>query len=307
MLTVSDWLAQENAETLKHFSKLLGEDKKVTRKADLVKLVAGHLQGSRLRELWNRLDQLQQAAIAETIYSPTLRFDKAHFKAKYGNLPSLGEDVHYYFSPKPPLARILIHSDGISADLAARLKEFVPEPAPSTLMSAVAPSDPDPNEEPAPDGNEELASAATFEMEQAAQRDLKVVLLFVREGKLRVGDRTGLASMASMKAIGEVLTGGDFYSPTQSNELIDDAADEVGPIKPFAWPLLLQAAKLVVKDGTRLRLTNAGDKALPAAAHETISVIWKRWIEYTSFDEFRRIEAIKGQQGKARSTFTSVV
>jgi hypothetical protein len=56
-----------------------------------------------------------------------------------------------------------------------------------------------------------------------------------------------------------------------------------------------------------LRLTKAGDKALPAAAHETISVIWRRWIEYTGFDEFRRIEAIKGQKGKGRTTFTSVV
>lgn len=306
MLTVSDLLARENADTLKHFSKLLGEDKKVTRKAELVKLVARHLQGSRLHELWNRLDQLQQAAIAETIYSPSLRFDKAHFKAKYGNLPSLGEGIHYYFSPKPPLARILIHPDGMSTDLAARLKEFVPEPAAPTLMSVAARSDHDPNEEPARDGNKELAPAATFEMEQAAQRDLKLVLLLAREGKLRVGDKTGLPSAAGAKAIEAVLTGGDFYSPAQSNELIDAAADRVGPIKPFAWPLLLQAASLVVKDGTRLKLTKGGDKALASAAPETISVIWKRWAEYTGFDEFRRIDAIKGQQGRARMSFVSV-
>lgn len=81
----------------------------------------------------------------------------------------------------------------------------------------------------------------------------------------------------------------------------------VGPVKSFAWPLLLQAAKLVAKDGTRLKLTKAGDKALAAAAHETIRIIWKRWTEYTGFDEFRRIEAIKGQQGKARTTLSAVV
>jgi hypothetical protein len=81
----------------------------------------------------------------------------------------------------------------------------------------------------------------------------------------------------------------------------------VGPVKSFAWPLLLQAARLVAKDGTRLKLTKAGDKALAAAACETISVIWKRWAEYTGFDEFRRVEAIKGQQGRARTTFSSVV
>jgi hypothetical protein len=134
-----------------------------------------------------------------------------------------------------------------------------------------------------------------------------MVLRLVREGKLRVGDKTGLASTTSMKVIEGVLSGGDFYSPDQSNELIDDATDAVGPVKSFAWPLLLQAAKLVVKDGKRLKLSKAGDKALAAAPHETISVIWKRWAEYTGFDEFRRIEAIKGQQGRARTTFSSVV
>jgi hypothetical protein len=307
-MSVRDGLGREAAETLKWFARLLGGDKRVLRKAELINLIAGHLKGDRLCEVWRGLDHNEQAAVAETIYSQTLRFDETRFRAKYGEVPFFGGEHQYYPARSkngPTLARLLLHPSGIASDLAARLKEFVPAPAPAQIRTRTA--QPGANKEAKTPEADESDSAATVTMEQAAQRDLKLMLLLAREGKLRVGDKTGFPNTACMKVIEGVLTGGDFYSPTQSNELIDDAADEVGPVKAFAWPLLLQAAKLALKDGTRLKLTKAGDKALAAAAPETIASIWKRWIEYTGFDEFRPIEAIKGQQGKARTTFSSVV
>jgi len=308
-MSIRDGLDRETAETLKWFARLLGGDKRIIRKAELISLIAGHLQGDHLRELWRGLDHIQQAALAETIHSQSLRFEEARFKAKYNQVPDLGsKHYHSYAHTKtgPTLARLLLHPGGIAGELAGRLKEFVPAPEAARLRSSAAQPG-DANKEAQAAQDDESDDGATVVMEQAAQRDLKLVLRLVREGKLRVGDKTGLASTASMKLIEAVLTGGDFYSPGQSNELIDDAADVVGQVKSFAWPLLLQAAKLVAKDGTRLKLTKAGDKALAAPAHETISVIWKRWAEYTGFDEFRRIEAIRGQQGRARTTFSSVV
>ncbi len=188
-----------------------------------------------------------------------------------------------------------------------RLKEFVRAPEAAQLRTSAAHPAEDANSEANAPEDYESDSAATVAMEQAAQRDLKLILLLAREGKLRVGDTTGLPSKACAKAIEAVLTGGDFYSPEHTAAEISRAANKVGPVKSFAWPLLLQAAKLVVKDGKRLKLTKAGDKALAAPPHETMSVIWKRWAEYTGFDEFRRIEAIKGQQGRAQTTFSSVV
>jgi len=41
----------------------------------------------------SRLDDIQQAAVAETIYSKNLIFDEARFKAKYGQLPSFGASI----------------------------------------------------------------------------------------------------------------------------------------------------------------------------------------------------------------------
>ena len=54
--------------------------------------------------------------------------------------------------------------------------------------------------------------------------------------------------------------------------------ESLGPVKAFAWPLLLQAAKLARKDGSRLKLTKAGEKAFPLPAHETLRLIWKEWL-----------------------------
>ena len=300
-MSVKERLEQENVENLKWYARLLGADKKIIRKRELINLIATHLNGARLREIWSRLDDLQQAAVAETIYFKSLRFDKARFKAKYGELPSFGAEHYYYHAQAkdgPTLARLLLHH-GIPGQLAERLKEFVPQPAPAQINISTKESD-----------HKGLGSAANepngfiiVEMEQSALRDLKALLRLIRERKLRVGEKTGVATAASMELIENALSGADFYS---SLATFKEAEDQIGPIKAFAWPLLLQAAKLAVKEGPRLKLTKAGEKAFSAPAHETLRFIWRQWLGFSGFDEFRRIDAIKGQHGKGRMALTAV-
>src|SRR6267378_2083480 len=78
-MSIRDGLDRETAETLKWFARLLGGDKRIIRKAELISLIAGHLEGDQLRELWRGLDHIQQAALAETIHSQSLKFDEARF------------------------------------------------------------------------------------------------------------------------------------------------------------------------------------------------------------------------------------
>jgi hypothetical protein len=297
-ISVNEWLDRENAETLKWYGRLLGADKKIIRKPQLINLIAGHLTGNRLQEIWSRLDDIQRAAVAETIYSPNLRFDETRFKAKFGRLPSFGEERFYYyvdFRNGPTLARLLLPPHGMPDELATRLREFVPEPAPAQIN--LSRNEVDQEADNASDG------LTIVEMEQASQRDLKALLRLIREGKLRVSDKTGFPTAVSMKVIGNVLFGADFYSSMATFEA-DEA--QVGPIKAFAWPLLLQAAKLAGKDGSRLKLTKAGEKAFTLPAHETLHLIWKNWIGSNLIDELRRIDVIKGQQGRGRATLTAV-
>ncbi len=184
-MIVKGWLGEENVENLKWYARLLGADRKIIRKPELVDLIAAHLNGGHLREIWSRLDDIQQAAVAETIYSKNLIFDEARFKAKYGQLPSFGAEHYYYHAHAkdgPTLARLLLHH-GIPGELAERLKEFVPQPAPAQINISASQR-----------GHKGLI----VEMEQAALRDLKVLLRLIKEGKLRVSDKTGFPPAASM-------------------------------------------------------------------------------------------------------------
>jgi len=301
-MIVKEWLGEENAENLRWYARLLGADRKIIRKPELISLIAAHLNGGQLREIWSRLDDIQQAAVAETIYSKNLIFDEARFKAKYGQLPSFGAEHYYYHAHAkdgPTLARLLLHH-GIPGELAERLKEFVPRPAPAQINISASESD---HKGLGHAGNEPY-EFMIVEMEQAALRDLKVLLRLINEGKLRVSDKTGFPPAASMKLIESALSAGDFYS---SGTKFEEDAGHVGPIKPYAWPLLLQAAKLASKEGSRLRLTKAGERAFTLPAHETLRLIWKQWLGFGGFDEFRRIDVIKGQDGKGRMTLTAVV
>ncbi|WP_150135630.1 helicase-associated domain-containing protein [Streptomyces hyaluromycini] len=119
-------------------------------------------------------------------------------------------------------------------------------------------------------------------MEHDARTELAAVLQLAAAGRLRCSDKTKRPSAATLRALGEVLVGGDFY--------------EGEAVRAFAWPLLLQAGGLAELSGGRLELTARGGKALAASAHETIRHLWRRWLGHGVLDEFSRIEEIKGQR-----------
>jgi hypothetical protein len=97
-----------------------------------------------------------------------------------------------------------------------------------------------------------------------------------------------------MRVLTSMLDTGDY-----------DADDELGPIRAFAWPLLVQAAGLAERAGARLRLTAAGGKALAEPAAPTLRRAWKRWLDTRLLDELSRVDAIKGQTGKGRRGLTA--
>jgi hypothetical protein len=118
--------------------------------------------------------------------------------------------------------------------------------------------------------------------ERAAIADLAAVLQLCASGRLRCSEKTRRPTAATVKAVQEVLSAGDFY---------DDEA-----IASFAWPLLLLAGGLAETAGAKMTLTDRGTKALRKPGAETIAQLWRRWITGGVIDEFSRIESIKGQR-----------
>ncbi len=91
-----------NTDDLKKLAALT-RVKLPTRKAELADIIARHLAGERLPTVWQGLDELQRAAVAEVVHSWSTQFLADRFRAKYGRDPEWGsvDKYGYHQSPSP--------------------------------------------------------------------------------------------------------------------------------------------------------------------------------------------------------------
>lgn len=282
-----------------------------TRKADIAAVIKRHLDGERLQAVWRGLDDLQRAAVAEVVHSSSTQFLAGRFAAKYGRSPDWGTvDTSGYLRSPSPLA-FFFYSGVMPDDLKARLEAFVPKPTevkiktlPELPAAYVQPwSSWNPKTKRQEHSTVEVP-LSVHKTELTAQRELLAMLRLIDSGKVAVSDKTRRPSAATIKAITGILEGGDYYPilPVKSKWHDENA----GPIRAFAWPLLVQAGGLAQLSGSKLQLTKAGRNALSQPAAETIDKLWSKWIGTTILDELSRIECVKGQTGKGKRGLTAL-
>jgi hypothetical protein len=295
-----------NAEDLKKLGALtLTSQRLPTRKGDLVEFIMRYLEGNGLQTVWRGLDELQRAAVAEVVHSEEDYFQPNLFHAKYGRHPvwESGGENRYHRTPSP--LRFFFYKGVMPQDLKERLKAFVAPPAQAKIASSDSlpavhyiPYEQWNSAKSAYEKKTEASSSpmTVHERERAAQRELISVLRLIDAGKIAVSDKTRRPSSSAMDAVAAVLEGGDYYPHVPFKNKWDD--ENAGPIRAFAWPLLVQAGGVAQLSGTRLQLTKAGRNALSASPSETIRALWTKWQSTTIIDEFSRIECVKGQSGK---------
>lgn len=293
MNTLNEALTSKTVDELKALTTLLPHLAPLGRKGELVAALQGALEGSALRAIWDRLDKLQGLAVAECLAAPGGLFDSRRFGAKYGVLPAFsvtGTDKRRPSASVPTALSLFLHRDRLGyklpADLGLHLRGFVPPPAAAGLP--VLPS------LPASIGDSPLTLRCT---EREALVDLPVLLRLVDQGKLQVSDKTSQASSSTLRLLADTLSGGDFYDAAAA---VHPSAQDIGAIKAFAWPLLLQCAGLMQRNGSKSALSPAGRKALSAAPAELLRTAWQKWLKGGLLDEFSRIDIIKGQKSKGR-------
>jgi hypothetical protein len=138
--------------------------------------------------------------------------------------------------------------------------------------------------------------------EQAAFQDLRTVLRLIDQEKISVSPKTLLPSKATMTLLNDLLREHDFFELTGK---VNSWDPEIGSVKAFSWPLLVQAAKFATLRNEKLQLTKTGRAALEAEAAQTLRDLWNAWVTKGIIDEFSRIDIIKGQKGKGARAFTS--
>ena len=265
---------------------------KPPRKNELVEFIAAALLGPEVKVIWSGLDELQRQAVAECVHHPRGLYSKERFHAKYGAEPAFklpGVKSHHLVGERLSALRLFIHyvrevnGSLVPDDLRARLKQFVPVPpsvAPQCIESL-----------PEEDG-------LTLRLgEPDALREVAVMLNTIEQTRVQVSEKTALPGATSLRTLMAALPGGDFYPWVEKTHKWEQ---EIGPIRAFAWPLLLQAGGLAARNGSRLALTPTGIKALSASAADVLRGLWRKWLKTTSFDEFSRVDTIKGQAAKGR-------
>jgi len=262
------------------------------RKEELITALCNGLLGDGLTPAWQALTDLEKSAVAEATHDPAGRYDAALFQAKYRAQACFQEshahDRGHSSGRLTRLALFIYHdrrksTTGIPPDLQARLRHFVPAPAAASILSQATLPD--------------RAGLMQRQTEQPALHELAVLLRAIELERISVSDKTAVPSSAATRLIAAKLPTGDFY-PLM--EKADKYAQEVGPIKAFAWPMLVQSGKLAQRNGMRLALTPAGIKARAASPAEVIRNLWNKWVATSLFDEFSRVDAIKGQGGSGR-------
>lgn len=245
------------------------------RKAELVDGIARVLLGSDLKSLWFGLKENQRAAVSEAVHDVLGEFSPATFQAKYGRAlefhASAGSARSYGPRKSTPVCLFIYRHAaeknlGVPCDLRQRLLEFVPEPEVVKIKT------------------QEQLDAAEDQFTRLAERDalyeLTLMMRTIDSEPITVGEKTGQPSTAAQRLLAAKLPTGDFYPWVEKT---DKWEQQVGPIKAFAWPLLLQAGGLANRTGTRLTLSPTGVKALSAAPTEVIRNLWRKWLKTSLF------------------------
>jgi len=254
------------------------------RKAEIIALICANLQGNRLKQIWAQLTQVQQYALSEAVHGRNTGYlDWTLIAAKYRT--SRQEIEHGLFS--------LFSQDAkyIPLDLLEEMRSFVPPPQadrPSTLnaLPCDLPKD-----------------LRVFSGEQTALMELEAVLRLAEADRLRVSPKTMHTTAATARLVAETLIGGDFYPPEWTPHRY---VKNIGPIRAFAWSILLQTGGLAHCAEGKLQLSARGRKALAATPSTVLADVYKTWVDNKDFDEFERIESISGKRSHGGRHITAV-
>ena len=294
ILTIQEAFEKSTLDTLRPLAKLLDKNAPL-KKSEIVPFLTRKL-GSKeqVQALYESLGDLGKSAIREAVHSPSGLLDPSRFAARYGQLPTLGGR-----HDPGKLSAFFPLGWWLPSDLRSMLQSFVPEPeAPAVKTTDELPEAVD---EAGPswqfrDGKRKREEVLLRQRLTAttAPRELTTMLRLVEADKVRVSEKTRKPSQATVDTIVTLLIDGDFYPAEERIEYAKATGGDLA-IRAFAWPCILQAAGLVSLARGRLELSREGRKALTGKPEVAIRSAWNKWDATKLFDEFDRIENVKGK------------
>jgi hypothetical protein len=258
---------------------------------------------SLVKRLWNDLDEIQKAAVAEALHSPTLSFEEVRFLARYGKNPDWGKTQPGRRIKEPSRLCLFIHRLEIPSELKNILIGFVAEPKKKTMatfseLPFLSENIPD-EYSPVPHNGQSkhtLSPVVSFSTERATLYDILSVMRYIDTIKVPVSVKTGMITKTGLAAIRKVLFCPDYYDIMK---LPEKEQERIGAIRSFAWPVMLEAAGFIYMNDNMLRLSEKGRVVLRRSPAAVVKDMFDAWIQNRQCDEFSRIEHIKGHKGKS--------
>lgn len=246
------------------------------------------------KAFYNKLSVVEQGAIQEVTHGwKHLYADR--MVVKYGKSPRLEKD-YYSFSyqnrePINAIACLFSKERVMPKELSNRFATFVPKPkvnamnglenVPEKFKTSMAELD-----------------ITIHETEQAALADILTMLRLCENGQISASEATGYIAISSAEKVKSLLFAGDFYNNVTERKY-DVQMGQAG-IRPVAWPLILRVARAVKNSKGKLQLSQHGTELLAKLPHDIIGDLWMKWVHNDEFNEFSRIDAVKGQKSSKR-------
>ncbi|MCD6294706.1 MAG: helicase-associated domain-containing protein [Deltaproteobacteria bacterium] len=289
--SLAEALYSYTVDTLRPLTKFVC-DKTPSRKGDMVAAICRTMLSDKLKFHFGRLSDIEKAAVQEAIFSPEGELNLIKFKAKHQQEAPIGRSLGWRSNGY--LVDLFIVNRHVPDDLGNLLIEFIKKPEKDRIKYA----------DKLPKSIRLGINEKTVDQKllvrntaSAAINNLQTVLRLVEGDKIKVGAKTGRPTLAAQKNLARLLQEGDWYEA-------DDILGGIGHIQAFAWPMLLQGVGLAKADGSTLKLTNKGKKALRGNFPQIIKDAWDRWYASKFLDEFSRVDRIKGQKAsRGRALF----
>lgn len=216
------------------------------------------------------LSEPERLMLADCAHDELSTVSPARLKARHGLDFSFGYKLDGY-SRDPKFIWLFVYYESeeyrLIDGVGEVLKRLLPAP-PALAMKISKPSE-----------NEKLV----FASEKAVFTELKRMLQLVDAGKLKVSEKTGHPSAASMRTVAKALM---------------EPESEVGPYRSFIWPILLQQCGWAKFRAGKFGLTPTGRSIMKEMTPEAFATGVTTLMKDKKFDEMLRVSEIKGYRGK---------
>lgn len=293
-----------NVDSLKVFARKLNLPKTLTRRDELIAALDKELRLN-LSGVLARLSETEHNALVQAVHNGGT-VARESFKAMYGvEMPNL-EPWAYHRKDASLLlmfGECLAGCFAVSEALIESLQSMVPEPVkPAISVIDAIPEIYQPEKKGW--GEQAPRPVLIFESSEIAPLELRSVLQLVRSGKLSVTDKSLRPTEASARLIAQCLVAPDFDAENPQAASGSHRVEATGSFRAHAWGVLIQQCGWARLRRGILALTERGERALQGWTPEILEEGIGSLRDDTRFDEFNRVNHIRGQSGRGKRYLT---